>query len=1566
MAKLERTMSRLLVCTALGMAILGKPGRLLSAPSAEDALLARAQGLASHGHLDMAIQVWQQVLLSDPQSKDALAGIARADMQLGTTQDAQNYLDRLRAAGGTSATIAQIVGMPHVQPPAVRLDQARRLVESGKYEEALRIYRDIYGNEPPAGDAALAYYDTEAAIPANRQDATSGLRRLAQQFPADTRYDIALGRILTYDPKTRGEGMEILKRYPDNSLAQDALHRAEQWNETAPAVSQVSSAPVGNPQEASAYRALNQGHIEEAHRRFQDLLAQHPEDAPALSGMGYVSMKEKDFAAAENYFDQARAAGAKGLDGAISLSRFYQQMAKGDDALQHNNSDAAIEAYRAALQVQPSSGEALEALAGARMQKGDYAEAADQFERSLHAGPNRAASWRGLFLAQSAAGNAQDALATNDRMPAGVRSGLDTDPDYLRALAEDDLALGRKANADTVLTKALALPFPDQGRDMPTDRQMQYAALLMMAKRYEPAMKLYRQVLDSDPESVPAWRAVIAAQHELGRDEEALATIGRIPPAAFNEIQNDSGFLALVGSIYQSQHDWKRAERYLERSLSLVDAPDSSIQIQLADVYAADGRQQDAYAIYHREVANHPDNSAAWRGLLNALHQAGHDREAMHEQASMPEFTRLRLEADPGYLQSLASIQLAVGQNNDALRTFDRLAAVYADQNLPEPVDVQIQLGWALLKTGDDRKLYALASSITGSSELDDSQRSNLNQLLSAWSVRRAETAAASGDHRRSVAILETAARAIPDNVDVLNALAGAYLKAGEAKRAVAIYASLDLTGATLPQYQGAIGAALAAGDMKRASTWIETALDRFPNNAAILKMAADYEQATGNTERAAEYYRAALAALGPETPAGLFSEPGGDGNGGSQQFDSPTRDLMNLLAPKASGTGNTRSTNSGHGASASIDWQDAPLQEVSTLGDFAQSTQEDRLDGWNAAQRSAPDTGIRLESASRNERFSDSGTIDHDAPFDSRTASADANGCCSTVARTAPPVKPRSKSSARSQQNDLSRQAVPTLDSAGRDPDLRQEDTDRTLLGYASASKVSAAPPDVEADDESAAIELENAARLLVTRDVSYRQPLSVTSTRPVTNSESATTGQMTDRDAASTNLEVSSAGQEPELIPGIPINQGNGLKNTAPESNLAAPASEGLPPLTGTKTAAQPLKSPREQINDQLAMINGASSGWFGGSSGVAYRSGQAGYDQLAAYSSEAEASGTLGSMARLTLITEPVLLDSGAATGASTLRQGTLPSTSTPVSESASGLGGELQLRARDFAGSLGTTPRGFLISNVTGGLYVHPPSGHFTLTLSRAPIMDTQLSYAGLRDQGSQGPTYPGNVWGGVITTGGELQVASGDGHSGWYLQGGGQHITGVHVPTNSRFDGDVGAYWGVWHNPEFGNLNVGMNFFGMHYSQNLRYFTYGQGGYFSPDAYVVASIPVSMTGHFQQKFNYRVTASLGLQAFNEESSLFFPLDPALQTAEGNLSYPAQTVVGGNYNFEGEGAYTIADHWYTGGYLNFNNTRDYASSTVGFFVRYLFRPQPLGVESGPTGLFPVHGYRPLRVP
>jgi hypothetical protein len=259
------------------------------------------------------------------------------------------------------------------------------------------------------------------------------------------------------------------------------------------------------------------------------------------------------------------------------------------------------------------------------------------------------------------------------------------------------------------------------------------------------------------------------------------------------------------------------------------------------------------------------------------------------------------------------------------------------------------------------------------------------------------------------------------------------------------------------------------------------------------------------------------------------------------------------------------------------------------------------------------------------------------------------------------------------------------------------------------------------------------------------------------------------------------------------------------------------------------------------------------------------------------------------------------------------------------------------------------------------------GPFTFTFSRDSVRDTQLSYAGLRDPGTASLSFPGTIWGGVMANQGNVQFARGDAMSGFYVGIGGQYLTGYQVETNTRFDGTGGAYWRIKAFPEYGNLSIGANFFGMHYAHNEQAYTFGMGGYFSPQAYFLANIPVTWVGHYMTRWHYEVLTGLGVQAFQQDTAPLFPL-PGQKASEiglNNAALPALTSVGANYNLRGNVSYQIGPHWFAGGFISANNSRNYATGSAGFAIHYMFRAQPSAVLA-PTGLFSNEGLRPFTVP
>jgi hypothetical protein len=430
-------------------------------------------------------------------------------------------------------------------------------------------------------------------------------------------------------------------------------------------------------------------------------------------------------------------------------------------------------------------------------------------------------------------------------------------------------------------------------------------------------------------------------------------------------------------------------------------------------------------------------------------------------------------------------------------------------------------------------------------------------------------------------------------------------------------------------------------------------------------------------------------------------------------------------------------------------------------------------------------------------------------------------------------------------------------------------------------------------------------------------------------------------------------------------------------------------LPPLRGPWVRVQrngnPI-SPRDEAEMQLRSIESSYSPWAAGTGLVNYRSGNLGFDHLAALEAPFEISTHLGYNARLTLIAKPVFLDSGQADGTSTLTVqeqttsgtslvsipqpiGTLLTTDTtpPAQQNAVGVGGELQLAFPHLALAAGYTPAGFLVATFTGRASWKPGNGPVTFTFSRDPVKDTQLSYSGLRDPSGNTLGNQGQIWGGVVANLGQVQFARGDAESGFYVGGGGQYLTGYKVETNTRFDGSGGAYWRLKTIPEYGNLSIGINFFGMHYAHNEDAFTHGMGGYFSPQAYFLANVPFTWAAHYGTHWHYNVLGSLGVQAFQENLTPLWPLavDESLEISENNAMLPAKTDVGPNYDLRSQVSYQIGTHWFAGGFFSANNSRNYSSVSAGFSVHYMFRAQP-STATTPTGVFPSDGMRPFMVP
>ncbi len=1695
------------LCLALQVGLAQKKSAS-AAPGPRAVLVEKAQALESRGRPDMAVQIWQQILLADPNNTEALAGLAKDYKLIGSIDNANQALERLRKINPNDPNIAKIQEQTSSQNQSDQLRHAGELARRGKADDAMRIYRDLYGDHPPEGDIALAYYQTLYGTANGKQQAITGMRGLAERNPGDQRFAVALGVLLTYDAKTRAEGIRILKAHPQDANAQAGLRQALVWDAANPAttgnmrqylkdhpqdaelsshvkqnelkLAQMNTGIARTEAERAAFAALNAHRADEAEKRFLAILAREPENGRVAAGMGFLRMQQKNFAGAISYLTQAEQNGyrAKAVKDGLATSQFWFAMAEAGHAVDDHRLAVATARYQAALAMRPRSPEALNGLAGLLIKEQQFGAAAGVYEQLIKVQPASAQAWRGLFVAYACDDKNQKALELSAREPRPVQSALAKDPEYLRTLAAIYHALSRDADAQRVLAQALSLPFPNNGATLKSDTKLQYAGILMEAKRFSQASALYAQVLSDDPGNVSAWAGSVSAQHELGQDSQAVADIEKMPPATYEAALADPAFLSLLGAIYQHANQLEVAQGFLERAARLQIAagsqPTISLQLQLAGIYLARNNTGPAYDLYQKILTSHPDSVAAWKGLISTLQSTNRDVEAIQQIALIPPQVRRQLDMDFEFVQSEASLYATIGDYPHATEYMTRVQAHYHRLKTQPPAHIEVENAWLLFNTENDRGLYPTLMRLGGRADLTIAQREEVQKIWANWSVRRAAAAMNNGDAQRAVDILDAASQAFPDNLDVRKAVAGGYGLVGRSRLAVKLYQAIPMQNASAGDFEGAVGAALAANDKTQAEIWLRQALELYGHDPGILSLAARFEQARGDNQRAADYYRAALAAMPPGSPTAKLAhelyypeqdtrshravtaadlqrlldpntEPfakttklpplpayGPDPYGGSAPLQlSPGQSLppegrqpaqqdvpdgnspsgaasdlplppppRSLLIPRggqpegnakrdteiypAEGSIRTLSPSqvsaSGNGSSESrpsyTGKMNLPLSEenITSIEPVPNQTAPSSPEKLRMPAEQGEPRSIGAKSASGlriTSKPMDSMAAEVQARFADQTDGQLTQGSAlqiHTIANTPASSSGTDNASATSSGKD-----APKYTAAQYTPSAQE-----AAAGAYSASKQQAPQP-----EQPAARQQSQAKPTAAKRKPTHKKAVAQKSSQPTA------TPTLENAPAARPDQQQVQFAPAPQAEPTPPASASPAQESTGTGLSDEELEQRNLPPLRGpwvrVQRSARPL-DPREEAEMALRSIESGYSPWLGGSGIVNYRSGALGYDHLAALEAPFEVSMPLGNNVRLTVVAKPVFLDSGQADGTSNITVqeflagkstllpipqpiGTLVDTANnpPAQQNAFGIGGEVQLAFPHLALAGGYTPAGFLVATFTGRAQWKPSDGPFTFNFSRDSVKDTQLSYSGLRDPAGTSLGSQGQIWGGVIANQGNVQYTHGDAESGFYFGVGGQYLSGYHVETNIRIDGSGGAYWRLKTVPEFGNLSIGANFFGMHYSHNENAFTLGMGGYFSPQAYVLANVPISWAGHYQTRWHYNVVGSLGVQGFQENLTPLFPLaaQSSFEIGLNNPMLPAKTSVGPNYDLRGQMAYQIGPHWFAGAYFAANNSRDYNAVSAGFSIHYMFRSQP-STATGPTGLFPIEGVRPFRVP
>ncbi|HEF5871123.1 TPA: BCSC C-terminal domain-containing protein [Burkholderia cenocepacia] len=253
-------------------------------------------------------------------------------------------------------------------------------------------------------------------------------------------------------------------------------------------------------------------------------------------------------------------------------------------------------------------------------------------------------------------------------------------------------------------------------------------------------------------------------------------------------------------------------------------------------------------------------------------------------------------------------------------------------------------------------------------------------------------------------------------------------------------------------------------------------------------------------------------------------------------------------------------------------------------------------------------------------------------------------------------------------------------------------------------------------------------------------------------------------------------------------------------------------------------------------------------------------------------------------------------------------------------------------------LGTSPLGFPVHYLVGGVRYRFDAGpaSFSVNASRRPETSSVLSYAGMRDP------WTGAVWGGVRRDGVNLRASVDVGRTNLFAELGAGVLSGRNVERNAEVTLRTGFTVPVYERATT-KVSTGLVGNAWHYAQNLRYYTYGQGGYYSPQRYLSLGVPIEWAGR-HDALSWDLTVTGGISNSDEKDSLYYPTfsdQRAAQVAAGFVYAGSSTRgVSFSYGVNGIAEYRVNPYLSIGAQLHIDRSHDYAPSSALVYLRYAF--------------------------
>ena len=221
-----------------------------------------------------------------------------------------------------------------------------------------------------------------------------------------------------------------------------------------------------------------------------------------------------------------------------------------------------------------------------------------------------------------------------------------------------------------------------------------------------------------------------------------------------------------------------------------------------------------------------------------------------------------------------------------------------------------------------------------------------------------------------------------------------------------------------------------------------------------------------------------------------------------------------------------------------------------------------------------------------------------------------------------------------------------------------------------------------------------------------------------------------------------------------------------------------------------------------------------------------------------------------------------------------------------------------------------------------------SSRWDVEIHRSPVRDSILSYSGARDP------YSPSWWGGVLKSGIRGSISTNPTERYIYtFEAGYDFYDGERVMDNRSYNGTVSVAMPI--SGERADMVVGGFLTFMGFDKDENHFTFGHGGYFSPQSFLAVGPSLRISAKPCKTLSYDLQASASYMSHKTDSSPHYPLDSILSPGE----YPGDRFSGLGFSLKAGARKLLSNRWSAALSLSADNSSDYDQWSAGIALRYL---------------------------